>query len=145
MGRRHPAGVQQTGAEYAAWAGLNVNRYWSLVNGGASKQELTTFLSRTPQPYSPFATTEGFCRYVPPAPYTDDYQGRTWQTCFTPCTWIGVDGGVLSDACQPPVTMEEFVTWGQARVAANTTAFSDEVSHLRHPDRGRVICGQLGR
>ena len=127
MGRMQ-RGIQQTGAEYAAWAGLNVDRYWSLVNGGASKAELTTFLSQRPQPYSPFATTQGFCRYVPPALYADDYQGHTWQTCFTPCTWIGVDGGVLSDACQPPVTIEEFVAWGQARVAADSNAFSDEVT-----------------
>ena len=117
-------GVLQAGAEYAVWAGLSVSRYWELVNGGASKQELTTFLSRTPQPYngtSPGTSTSGFCKYVPPAPYADQYDVRGWHACFTPCLQT------ISD-CVPPMTPDQFMSWGQARVTAGSAAFSDKVS-----------------
>ena len=57
---------------------------------------------------------------MPPAPYTDEYEGRTWQTCFTPCT-------LVLGNCEPPVTQEQFVRWGQARAASGADAFTEEV------------------
>ncbi len=118
---------RQTGAEYAAWAGLNVDRYWELVHSGASKAELTDYLSRLPQPYSgssPSTSTGGFCKYRPPAPFTDQYVGYTSQSCYAPCTNYYLGG------CIPAVELGDLRRWAGARLVAGQAGPSDEEVNL---------------
>ena len=119
-------GVLQAGAEYTMWAGLSLNRYWELVNGGASKAELTAFLSQTPKNYSgstPSTSTSGFCKYVSPAPYADEYVGRTSQLCVTPCT-----ASLYVECSYPRPALDEFLRWGEARLSGTDGSVSREVT-----------------
>jgi hypothetical protein len=79
----------QAGAEYATWAGLDVNQYWWMART-ASESELTTFLAQDVRTFSPRNTPRGgYCRYTPPAPYTSaDYDGSLSPNCFSACTSI---------------------------------------------------------
>ena len=134
MAARTRPGMMQVGAEYAAWAGLSVSRYWELVNSSASQSELTAFLSRRPQPYngsSPETSTGGFCKYVPPAPYADEYKGREWQTCFTPCTRRpGQCATPRSNSTSSCVGVRRGLTAGVSRVR------DKGVAYVRHHDSG---------
>ncbi len=106
----------QEGAEFVQWAGLDVATYWTLVRNGASKRELTDFLSKPPVDIngsSLSTSTGGYCKYRPPAPYTD-YDPSTFQVCHTPCTgWF---------SCVPWPTIDQFVAWGAARSGAYSEA-----------------------
>ncbi len=98
--------------EYAKFAGKNMLDFDDLISGGATEEELKTFLSGPAEPYdleatAPSNATGGYCVYRPSAPYQDEYDGSTLATCFTPCqNPLG---------CAPPTpTYDEFVKWGNA-------------------------------
>jgi hypothetical protein len=104
--------AEQTGAQYASWAGLDMQRYWQLVHpaGGqpASGNVLAAFLSQTPSPYDDPDTANaksGFCRFRPPSPYQDDYSASDNPQCYAPCT--------SPFGCTPDTPdFDDLVTWG---------------------------------
>ena len=106
----------QEGEEFARWAGLDVSRYWQLVEDGASKAELTDYLSQTPRALNGATretSTGGYCAYRPPAPYSD-YEPDKLQICHVPCTG--------SFGCVPQPTFDQFVAWGAARAGVYSKA-----------------------
>lgn len=135
------AAAQQAGAEYASWAGLDLQRYRSLAASG-SEEQLRSFLSADPVAYGRVGSEEcsktvcttvdlmgGYCLYHSPDPYGDDYTGRTNQTCFTPC---------LGMICLPPTpAFHQLVTWGTA-VATRYTQTSS------YQDASAAIAAGLG-
>jgi hypothetical protein len=112
--QRAQRAVQIPGAEYARWAGLDVNRYWYLLEHGADQSQLTTFLSGAPVPYDradPTLAKGGYCTYTAPAPHESEYSSKSAQVCHTPCT--------TSYLCTPaPPTYDELVTWSESIAAA---------------------------
>ena len=66
--------------EYAKFAGKNVNQLEQLLYFGGTEQQIKDFLTGTPEPFNTLDTanaTGGYCRYRPPAPYTDEFDGHT--------------------------------------------------------------------
>jgi hypothetical protein len=108
--QRAQRAVQIPGAEYARWAGLDVNRYRYLVEHDVDQGQLTTFLSRAPVPYDhadPTQAKGGFCTYTAPAPHESEYSSKSTQVCHTPCTTIYL--------CTPaPPTYDELVKWSES-------------------------------
>jgi hypothetical protein len=106
--------AEQTGAEYASWAGLDLQRYWQLVHPGggqtAQGNVLAAFLSQTPSPYDDPDTSQakaGFCRFRPPSPYQGDYSASDSPQCYAPCA--------SPFGCTPDTPdFDTFVTWGTA-------------------------------
>jgi hypothetical protein len=108
--------AEQTGAEYASWAGLDLQRYWRLVHhtdgvvglDDTPLQQLSQFLSQTPSPYDDPDTahaTSGFCRFRPPSPYQGDYSASDNPLCHAPCA--------SPFGCTPDTPdYDDLVTWG---------------------------------
>ena len=107
------------GAEYARWAGLDVNEY-SRIADTASLADLTAFLSSPVEPFNTADTahaTGGYCVYKPPAPFSADYDGSLNPMCL-----IGTCPSVAGCPVATP-TFDEFVKWGQ--VAASYPTLSN--------------------
>ena len=135
--------ASRSGAEYAKWAGLDVRRYWQLVDADASEEDLKTFLSQRPQPYDVTdmsKATGGWCKYTPPAGSIDsDYSARDAQSCFTPCT-----GQYL---CEPePPERSRLPGLGQGRGGrrgARQHRLKHRVQDRARPFQRRRACGWL--
>jgi hypothetical protein len=125
--------ASRSAAEYAKWAGLDMHRYWQLIDARASEQDLKDFLSQRPQPYNVpdiNNATGGWCKYTPPSGYHDsDYTARDVQSCYQPCT--------DQYLCEPePPTYTDFKSWGQGealseslgRVNGSSTGFKIALS-----------------
>ena len=69
--------AKQAGAEYATWAGLDVQRVLRGWRGTASEDRADRPSSPTDvRTFSPLFTPRGgYCRYTPPDPYSADYDG----------------------------------------------------------------------
>ena len=128
--------------EYAKFAGKNVNQLEQLINFGGTEQQIKDFLTGTPEPFNTTDTanaTGGYCRYRPPAPFTDEFDGHTLQACFTPCQNIF--------GCAPTTpSYDQFVKWGNTKVGslfdAQTVADQSALDRRLHADRRR---GRPGR
>jgi hypothetical protein len=119
------AAADDAGLEYAKWAGLGASAYESLLVSNPTEAQLADFLNGGLNNYGPgesintpaSTSNEGFCTYVPPAPYTTDYTGNIYtpanksnanQTCYTPCT------DVLTNCAPFTPTEAQFEDYGTA-------------------------------
>jgi len=137
--------AESAGLEYVKWAGLDQTAYFNLLDSGASKDQLTTFLHQgfdSPANFAaPVATcppntscrsingtlySEGYCAYAPPAPFQTEYSDGSNQTCFTACTSIA--------GCKPfGPSYDQLVKWGAADVnnqLFNMPGFATEVNNV---------------
>jgi hypothetical protein len=105
-------GPEQAALEYAKFAGKNIQALQRLLDDGASESQIKDFLTGDPEPYNTTdeaTATGGYCKYRPPAPFQDQYDGSTLQSCFTPCQNIF--------GCAPPTpSYDQFVQWGGAHL-----------------------------
>lgn len=119
------AAADDAGLEYAKWAGLGAGAYENLLASKPTEAQLATFLGGGPFNYgsgesmsTPSSTSnEGYCVYVPPAPYTTQYTANIYtpianstadQDCFTSCT------DQLTNCAPPTPTESQFEAFGAA-------------------------------
>ena len=85
MDRRLQATTEETAVsaatEYVKWAGLNQGDWRSLLVTGPSQAQLESFLSGPVRNFNS-DRSGGYCVYQSPAPYQDEYVGRTSQMCL---------------------------------------------------------------
>jgi hypothetical protein len=105
-------GPEDAALEYAKFAGKDIQALQVLLDTGGSESQIKDFLTGSPEPYNDTdenAATDGYCKYRPPAPFQDEYDGSTLATCFVGCqNPLG---------CAPPTpTYDQFVKWGDTHV-----------------------------
>ena len=106
----------QAGAEYATWAGLDVNQYWRMART-ATETELTTFLAQDIRTLRPSATPREAATAATPHPRrtpVTDYDGSLSPNCFSACT------SILGCPIPTP-TYDDFVDWGKTVSLAGAT------------------------
>ncbi|HXW77987.1 MAG TPA: hypothetical protein VEJ84_00735, partial [Acidimicrobiales bacterium] len=118
--------AEKAGEEYVNWAGLSDTDYEILVGTDPSQDDLTSFLSQTPEP------SPGYCTYTSPdGSYTPATAGASDQTCDP--------GGCTSIlGCAPPTpSYDQFVQWGQDdennqlnNELFDTPAFAQEANNI---------------
>ena len=137
--RENTLADRDAGLEYVKWAALSQTQYQTLLSQNADYNTLDTFFKPTGAPYNynsnPSTATEGYCVYVPPAPYQSEYTGNIYtplssstapQTCFN-------NGGIsCTISCLPDSpTYDQFVKYGGADAQyqlINTTDYA-QTSH----------------